>query len=45
MDYNVANCEKDDARYICDRLVEYNLGQVPKTQKSEFVFINKKSKE
>ncbi len=42
MEYNVVNCEKDDERYICDRLVEYNLGQVPKTQKIDFVFINKK---
>ena len=42
MDFNILNCIDDDSKYICDKLVEYNLGQVPKTQKVDFVDINKK---
>ena len=40
--FSILNCINDDAEYICDKLVEYNLGQVPKTQKLDFININKK---
>lgn len=40
--YDIINCTNNDADYICDRLVEYNLRQVEKTQKVDFVSINKK---
>lgn len=40
--YDIINCSGKDADYICDRLVEYNLRQVAKTQLIEFVSINKK---
>lgn len=43
MDYKILNCENGDENYICDRLVEYNLSQVPKTQKIEFENINIKA--
>ncbi|MBQ7919681.1 MAG: GNAT family N-acetyltransferase [Lachnospiraceae bacterium] len=39
---NILNCIDADAEYICDKLVEYNLGQVPKTQRLDFININKK---
>lgn len=42
MTFNILNCIDDDAEYICDKLVKYNLGQVPKTQKLDFIYINKK---
>lgn len=40
--YDIINCSGNDAEYICDRLVEYNLRQVAKTQPIEFVNIDKK---
>lgn len=40
--YDIVNCSNNDAEYICDKLVEYNLSQVPKTQQIDFVNINKK---
>lgn len=42
MIYNIENCSNGDVEYICDRLVEYNLSQVPKTQQIDFVNIDKK---
>ena len=42
MNFNVINCVDNDAEYICDKLVEYNLQQVPKTQKLDFVNVYKK---
>ena len=42
MEFNILNCVDDDAEYICDKLVEYNLSKVPKTQRDEFISINKK---
>ena len=42
MEFNILNCVDDDAEYICDKLVEYNLSKVPKTQMEEFISINKK---
>ncbi len=42
MTFNILNCVDGDAEYICDKLVEYNLGQVPKTQELDFIYINKK---
>ena len=42
MEINILNCVDDDAEYICEKLVEYNLSKVPKTQREEFVSINKK---
>ena len=40
--YDIINCSENDADFICDRLVEYNLRQVTKTQPIEFININKK---
>ena len=40
--YDIINCSEKDADFICDRLVEYNLRQVTKTQPIEFININKK---
>ena len=40
--FNIVNCIDNDADYICDRLVEFNLTRVPKTQETDFVNINKK---
>lgn len=42
MTFNILNCIDNDAEYICDKLVEYNLSQVPKTQEIAFKNINKK---
>lgn len=42
MAFHILNCIDNDAEYICDKLVEYNLNQVPKTQEIEFKNINKK---
>lgn len=42
MTFTILNCIDNDAEYICDKLVEYNLSQVPKTQEIEFKYINKK---
>ena len=40
--YKIVDCEKNDADYIVDKLVEYNKSQVPKTQEKDFVDIEKK---
>jgi len=40
--FDIINCIDTDADYILDRLVKYNLGQVPKTQETDFVNIYKK---
>lgn len=40
--YEIVNCSDADAEYICERLVEYNLSQVAKTQQVDFVNIDKK---
>lgn len=42
VDYTIADCKNTDEDYICDSLVEYNLYQVPATQKIHFENINKK---
>lgn len=42
LDFTVDNCKDNDEDHICDRLVEYNLSQVPATQKIHFENINKK---
>lgn len=34
MEYIIEKCTEGDADYIIDRLVEYNLSQVPAQQKS-----------
>ena len=38
----INNCKDGDSNYICDRLVEYNLSKVPKTQDIDFENINLK---
>ena len=35
MDYKIENCKDDDAEYIIDRLIEYNLSQVPAEQEKK----------
>lgn len=42
MRFDIVNCELNDAEYICNRLVEYNLSKVPKNQEIDFVNIDKK---
>lgn len=42
MEYNIINGSERDVAYICDKLVEYNLKQVPKMQEKKFVNITKK---
>lgn len=42
VDFSIDNCKENDEEYICDRLVEYNLTQVPATQEIPFENINKK---
>lgn len=40
--FEIINCVDTDADDICDKLVEYNLSRVPKTQETDFVNIYKK---
>ena len=42
VDYSIDNCKENDEEYICYRLVEYNLTQVPATLEILFENINKK---
>lgn len=42
MAYKIENCTDGDAEYIVDRLVEYNLSQVPSEQKTLFDTLDKK---
>ena len=42
MAYKIENCKDGDADYIIDRLVEYNLSQVPAEQEVLFDTLDKK---
>ena len=42
MEYKIENCTDGDAEYIIDRLVEYNLSQVPAKQEVLFDMLDKK---
>lgn len=42
MEYKIENCKEGDADYIIDRLVEYNLSQVPAKQEVLFDTLDKK---
>lgn len=42
MDYEILDCTDFDADFIGERLVEYNLQHVSRTQKADFISINKK---
>lgn len=42
MNFKIKDCEYDDADYIIDSLVEYNLSKVPSTQEKDFIDIYKK---
>ena len=42
MEYKIENCKDGDADYIIDRLVEYNLSQVPAKQEVLFDTLDKK---
>ena len=42
MEYKIENCKDGDAEYIIDRLVEYNLSQVPAEQEVLFDTLDKK---
>ena len=42
MNYKIENCKDGDAEYIIDRLVEYNLSQVPARQEELFDTLDKK---
>lgn len=41
MKYNIVNGTESDVDFICDKLVTFNLNQVPKTQEIEFINITK----
>lgn len=40
--YIIESCSDNDADYICDRLVEFNLSQVPSEQGVLFDTLDKK---
>ena len=42
MNVIIKNCSDDDAKYIIDRLVEYNLSQVPAVQEELFDSLDRK---
>ena len=42
MNYKIENCTEGDGEYIIDRLVEYNLSQVPAEQEVLFDTLDKK---
>lgn len=42
MNYKIENCTNGDAEFIIDRLVEYNLSQVPAEQETLFETLDKK---
>lgn len=42
MEYRTENCCGNDKDYICNRLVEYNLSKIPKTQNIAFETLGKK---
>lgn len=42
MNFKTSECTQSDSDYICDRLVEYNLEQVPLRQKIEFENLSRK---
>lgn len=42
MRFDILSCERNDAEFICNRLVEYNLSKVAKTQVTNFINIHKK---
>ena len=42
MTNKIENCKDGDAEYIIDRLVEYNLSQVPAEQETLFDILDKK---
>lgn len=44
MNYQIENCTAGDADYICDKLVEYNLSQVPARQNVLFETLDIKIK-
>ena len=41
MEYKIEKCKDGDAEYIIDRLVEYNLSQVPARQEVLFDTLDK----
>ena len=41
--YQIQACEEEDKRYIVDRLVAYNLTQVPARQEELFVDLSRKA--
>ena len=42
MKTRIVRCNEQDNEYLCRKLVEYNLSQVPKTQDEEFKYIDLK---
>ena len=42
MTYEIENCKDGDTDYIIDKLVEYNLSQVPAKQETLFDTLDKK---
>lgn len=42
MEFKIEDCAGKDTDYIFDKLTEYNLSQVPKTQQTDYVHIRKK---
>ena len=44
MAYKIENCANGDADYIIDKLVEYNLSQVPTEQETLFDTLDQSSR-
>lgn len=42
MEFQIVKCIGDEADFIGEKLVEYNLRQVPRTQETDFISINRK---
>lgn len=42
MEFQIEKCIGDEADFIGEKLVEYNLRQVPRTQETDFISINRK---
>ncbi len=42
LNFEIKDCERSDASYIGDNLVQYNLSKVPSTQEEDFIDIYRK---
>ena len=40
-DYDIRECSNEEADFVVDKLVEYNLSKVPITQEIDFLIIDR----